>query len=548
MGSFYFLKKKNIHYAVKLLYRILKHQRIIVLCERKECNSLFLDSELNPVTILFFIAVLGFSSFHTSPNSSVELHSQEEEVVIALGSNVGDRLHNFKEALKLMRNSGINITRHACLYETAPAYVTDQPRFINSAVRAVTKLGPHELLSKLKRIEKDLGRTDGIRYGPRPIDLDILFYGKYKVSSDILTIPHERIWERPFVMAPLMDLLGSAIDSDAVAAWHSFSGHSGGLSGLWEDLGSESLIGKEGMYRVIPVASGLLDWSRRTSVMGILNVTPDSFSDGGNFLSVESAVSQVRLMISEGADMIDIGAQSTRPMASRISVEEELGRLIPILEAVVSMPEAEGKLISVDTFYSEVALEAVSKGAHLINDVSAGQLDSNMFKVMADLDVPYVAMHMRGDPSTMQNSENLKYDNVCKEISSELYSRVREAEISGIPAWRIIIDPGIGFSKKTEQNLEILFGLSDIRKEIGTRSLSISHAPMLIGPSRKRFLGEICPRPAAERDHATIAAVTAGVLGGANIVRVHNVKANLDAVKLCDAILRQKSSHMNSRL
>ncbi|KAK8473428.1 hypothetical protein PHAVU_001G131450 [Phaseolus vulgaris] len=301
------------------------------------------------------------------------------------------------------------------------------------------------------------------------------------------------------------------------------------------------------MYRVIPVANGLLDWSQRTSVMGILNVTPDSFSDGGNFLSVESAVSQVRLMISEGADMIDIGAQSTRPMASRISVEEELGRLIPILEAVVSMPEVEGKLISVDTFYSEVALEAVSNGAHLINDVSAGQLDSNMFKVMADLDVPYVAMHMRGDPSTMQNSENLKYDNVCKEISSELYSRVREAEMSGIPAWRIIIDPGIGFSKKTEHNLEILWGLPDIRKEIGTRSLSISHAPMLIGPSRKRFLGEICPRPAAERDPATIASVTAGILGGANIVRVHNVKDNLDAVNVCDAILRQKSSYMKSR-
>lgn len=107
---------------------------------------------------------MGFSSFHTASNSSVE-HSQEEEVVIALGSNVGDRLHNFKEALKLMRNSGINITRHACLYETAPAYVTDQPRFIYSAVRAVTKLGPHELLSTLKRIEKDLGRTDGMRYG-----------------------------------------------------------------------------------------------------------------------------------------------------------------------------------------------------------------------------------------------------------------------------------------------------------------------------------------------------------------------------------------------
>ncbi|KAJ1400906.1 Pterin-binding domain [Sesbania bispinosa] len=448
-----------------------------------------------------YLQVLGFSSLHTAPNSSVELHSQDEEVVIALGSNVGNRLHSFKEALKLMRQSGIHITRHACLYETAPAYVTDQPRFLNSAVRAVTKLGPHELLAALKKIEKDMGRTDGIRYGPRPIDLDILFYG-----------------------------------------------HSGGLSALWEKFGGESLIGEEGMYRVMPVADGLLDWSRRTLVMGILNLTPDSFSDGGNFQSVQSAVSQVRLMISEGADIIDIGAQSTRPMASRISVEEELGRLIPVLEAVMSMPEVEGKLISVDTFYSEVASEAVSKGAHLINDVSAGQLDTNMFKVMADLDVPYVAMHMRGDPCTMQNSENLKYDNVCKEISSELYSRVREAEMCGIPAWRIIVDPGIGFSKKTEQNLDVLTGLPDIRAEISKRSLAISHAPILIGPSRKRFLGEICSRPAAvERDPATIASVTAGVLCGANIVRVHNVKDNLDAVKLCDAILRQRSSTMKFR-
>ncbi|XP_004490212.1 folate synthesis bifunctional protein, mitochondrial [Cicer arietinum] len=495
-----------------------------------------------------YLKALGFSSLHTAPNSSIELQTQDEEVVIALGSNVGDRVHNFKEALKLMRNSGIHITRHACLYETAPAYVTDQPRFINSAVRAITKLGPHELLAALKRIEKDLGRTVGIRYGPRPIDLDILFYGKFKVRSDILTIPHERIWERPFVMAPLMDLLGTAIDSDTAASWHSFSGHSGGLSAVWEKLGGESLIGEEGMYRVMPVANGLLDWSQKTLVMGILNLTPDSFSDGGNFQSVKSAVLQARLMISEGADIIDIGAQSTRPMAPRISVEDELGRLLPVLEAVSSLPEVKGKLISVDTFYSEVASEAVRRGAHLINDVSAGKLDKNMFKVMADLDVPYVAMHMRGDPCTMQNSENLKYDNVCKDISSELYSRVREAEMAGIPAWRIIMDPGIGFSKKTEDNLEVLTGIPDIRADISERSLGISHAPILIGPSRKRFLGEICSRPSAvERDPATVASVTAGVLCGANIVRVHNVKDNLDAVKLCDAMRRQKSFPMKFR-
>jgi 2-amino-4-hydroxy-6-hydroxymethyldihydropteridine diphosphokinase/dihydropteroate synthase len=485
------------------------------------------------------IAATCFSFFHSSPETSIEVHSQEQEVVIALGSNVGDRIHNFNEALQLMKKSGINITRHGCLYETEPAYVTDQPHFLNSAVRGVTKLGPHELLRALKKIEKDMGRTDGIRYGPRPLDLDVLFYGKFSIHSDILTVPHERIWERPFVLAPLLDLMGSAVDSDTVACWHSFPKQSIGLFETWEKLGGESLIGKEGMKRVLPVGNRLWDWSQKTSVMGILNLTPDSFSDGGKFQSVETAVSQVRLMISEGADMIDIGAQSTRPMATRISDEEELERLIPVLEAVLRMPEMEEKLISVDTFYSKVASEAVSKGAHIINDVSAGQMDPDMYTVVSGLKVLYVAMHMRGDPSTMQNDENLQYDDVCGQVACELYSRVRDAELAGIPAWRIIIDPGIGFSKKTEHNLDILLGLSTIRKDLATKSFAASHAPILIGPSRKRFLGEICKRSSAvERDPATIASITAGVLGGANMVRVHNVKDNLDAVKVCDSMLK----------
>ncbi|KAL6969699.1 nicotinamide N-methyltransferase [Sarracenia purpurea var. burkii] len=480
---------------------------------------------------------------HAPLDSSVAVHAQEQEVVIALGSNVGDRLHNFNEALRLMKKAGIRITRHACLYETEPAYVTNQPLFLNSAVRGSTKLGPHELLAVLKKIEKDLGRSNGIRYGPRPIDLDILFYGKFKIYSDILTVPHERIWERPFVMAPLMDLLGSSIDSDTVACWHDLSICSGGLFESWEKLGGESLIGKDGLKRVLPIGNRIWEWSSRTSVMGILNLTPDSFSDGGKFQSVEAAVSQVRSMISDGADIIDLGAQSTRPMASRVSAEQEMDRLVPVLEAVLKLPEVEGKLLSVDTFYSEVASEAVGKGAHLINDVSGGQLDSKMLSVVAGLHVPYVAMHMRGDPSTMQNSENLHYGDVCKQVASELYMRVRDAELSSIPAWRIIIDPGIGFSKNTDQNLEILTGLSTIRAEIARKSLGMSHAPLLIGPSRKGFLGQICGQTAAiDRDPATVASVTAGVLGGANIVRVHNIRANVDAVKVCDAMLNRRSS------
>ncbi|XP_075506960.1 folate synthesis bifunctional protein, mitochondrial-like [Primulina tabacum] len=474
-------------------------------------------------------------------DNSVEVHSEEQEVVIALGSNVGDRLHNFDEALQRMRKSGIHITRHGCLYETEPAYVTDQPHFLNSAIRGMTKLVPHKLLGILKEIERDMGRVNGIRYGPRPIDLDILFYGSQRVNTDTLVIPHERIWERPFVMGPLIDLLGSDIDNDTIKSWDLFSGSPDGLFGAWEKLGGELLIGKDEMKRVLPIASKLWNWSSRTSVMGILNVTPDSFSDGGRFLSETSLVSHVRLMLSEGADIIDIGAQSTRPMATKLSPEQELDRLMPFLEIIKNLPEMEGKLISVDTFYSQVAAESVSMGAHLINDVSGGNLDSHMHNVVAALKVPYILMHMRGDPSTMQNQENLKYDNVCAEVASELYTHARDAELSGIPAWRMIIDPGIGFSKDTGQNIDILNGLPTIRSEIARRSLALSRAPMLIGPSRKRFLGEICSRPeAAQRDPATVAAITAGILSGANIVRVHNVGYNCDAVKLCDAMLHRR--------
>lgn len=450
-------------------------------------------------------------------------------------------MNNFREALRLMKRYGIHLTRHSCLYETAPVHVTDQPRFLNAAVRGVTKLPPHELLTVLKTIERDMGRTDGIRYGPRPLDLDILFYGKMRIASDKLIIPHERLWERSFVLAPLVDLLGTAVDNDTVAHWHSLALHPGGIHQAWERLGGESLVGEDGIQRVLPIGDELWDFTSRTHVMGILNLTPDSFSDGGQFQSLENAVSRVREMISEGADIIDIGAQSTRPMATRISSQEELERLLPVLEAVRGMPEMEGKLISIDTFNSEVASEAISKGADILNDVSAGALDSNMHKVVAESGVPYMAMHMRGDPCTMQNEENLQYSDVCKDVASELYTRVRDAEISGIPAWRVMIDPGIGFSKRVEHNLDVITDIPKIREEMAKRSIGVSHAPILIGPSRKRFLGDICGRPeAVDRDAATVASVTAGILGGANIIRVHNVKDNADAAKVCDAMLRRR--------
>ncbi|GAB2242771.1 hypothetical protein Droror1_Dr00019546 [Drosera rotundifolia] len=238
--------------------------------------------------------------------------------------------------------------------------------------------------------------------------------------------------------------------------------------------------------------------------MGVLNLTPDSFSDGRKYHTIDNAVAYVHQMISDGADIIDLGAQSTRPMATRISVEEELERLIPVLESSKGITTSEVKLLSVDTFYAKVAGEEVRKGAHIVNGVPAGTLDPKM-------------------PSGFRTD-----------------LRIRDAKSAGIPAWHVILDPGIGFSKNTEQNLDILMGLGKIRDELSKKSLAASRSPLLIRPSRKRFLGTICARPnAVDRDPDTVACVTTGILGGANIERVLNVTHNVDAVKLCDAMRKR---------
>ncbi|GAB2248395.1 hypothetical protein Droror1_Dr00008277 [Drosera rotundifolia] len=255
-----------------------------------------------------------------------------------------------------------------------------------------------------------MGRTYGIRYGPRLIDLDILFYEKHTVYSDDLTVPHECIWEKPFVLAPLIDLLGSSLETDTVASWHSFSKLPGGLFEAWEKLSGESLIDKDDMSRVLPVGNSLWDWSKRTAVMGVLNLTPDSFSYGRKYHTVvDNAVAHVHQMISHGTDIID-------------------------LEASKDIAGSEGKLLSANTFYAKVAVEVVRKGEHIVNDVSAGTLDPKTLSAVAGLDVPYIALHMRGDLATMQSADNLQYhDNICGQVASELNLRNRDAESTGIP-------------------------------------------------------------------------------------------------------------------
>ena len=261
-----------------------------------------------------------------------------------------------------------------------------------------------------------------------------------------------------------------------------------------------------------------------THVMGILNVTPDSFSDGGDYLDVQRAVAHAKMMIAEGATLIDIGGESSRPGASPVSTDEELARLIPVVHALADGIDG---LISVDTSKAEVAKRALEAGAHIVNDITALCGDPLMATVVAEMEAGVVLMHMKGTPRTMQHAP--EYNDVVSEIRSRLQEKVENAEAQGIAGERIIIDPGIGFGKTTEHNLEILKRLSEFRE---------LNRPILVGTSRKAFIGNILDVPVTERVEGTAATVCWAIAHGADIVRVHDVKANVRAAQMTDALYR----------
>ena len=261
--------------------------------------------------------------------------------------------------------------------------------------------------------------------------------------------------------------------------------------------------------------------------MGILNVTPDSFSDGGRFSSIETAVDQALRMVDEGADIIDIGGESTRPGANRVAAAEQISRVMPVIRALrEKIPDSIS--LSIDTTLSDVAEAAIHAGVSIINDVSAGREDHSIFQLVAEYDASIVLMHMQGTPDTMQL--NPQYDNVVEEIRCFFRQRTRLAESAGVDPYKIIIDPGIGFGKTTRHNLEIMAGLSEFI-EVGY--------PILLGASRKRFLRSSC-RDESESDliGATCATTVMGVIAGVDLFRVHDVKANRQAADLAYAIQR----------
>jgi dihydropteroate synthase len=271
----------------------------------------------------------------------------------------------------------------------------------------------------------------------------------------------------------------------------------------------------------------VLPLGERTLVMGILNVTPDSFSDKGRYFPIEAAVDRAWQMADEGADIIDIGGESTRPGSQNVSVEEELRRVIPTLEGLAKGRTNYPVPISVDTSKGEVARAALEAGASIINDISSLRKDASLGKAAAEYGAALILMHMRGEPATMQ-SIPFSTD-ILGEIEQWTGEAVARAEGCGIPADRLVLDPGIGFGKTAEQNMEILVNLN---------RLAAAGFPMLVGTSRKSFIGSILKKPASELVLGTCATVTASILFGAHIVRVHDVAEIRETADVTDVLAR----------
>ena len=267
-----------------------------------------------------------------------------------------------------------------------------------------------------------------------------------------------------------------------------------------------------------------------TLIMGILNITPDSFSDGGQFVHLDTALAHAEQMIAEGADIIDVGGESTRPGGEPISIDEEIERVVPVISALTQRTNVP---ISVDTTKSEVARAALDAGAAIVNDISALRFDFYVADAVARTGAGLVLMHSRGTPATMHRLPPVA--DIMHEVTHSLRASINMAERRGVKHESIVIDPGIGFGKSQEQNLELIAKLDQL-------IAAFPDYPLLIGTSRKSFIGRIlagdsgAPAPAEDRLHGTLATITAAILKGAHIVRVHDVKAAIETIRVAESI------------
>lgn len=466
---------------------------------------------------------------------------------IALGSNIGNRAGYLHAALDAM-SSYLTVVDTSHLYETVPMLVTEQPLFLNAVCKVTTNLSPSELLRAVKETEGALGRMKSIRYGPRVIDLDILFFDDAVIETPELTIPHMALTERDFVLAPLLDLARELRHPRL---------HMTVLE-LWKRLQMPF------PPRVMPLGERLWHWGQGTKLMGILNITPDSFSGDGISGApdpVEAALTQATEYVAAGADILDVGGYSTRPGHVDLPVVEEINRVVPVISA---LSDALDVPLSVDTFRVEVAEAALDAGAVWLNDVSgmrSGFLADEeslgehvvptqspfprppatnaMAALSARRHVPLVLMDNRaplhiGPPDAEPQTDSPRPpfeppNDIVADVRKELSVALDLARAEGVPRWHRIIDPGIGFGKTPAEHASLISRLDEFQ--------GLGY-PLLFGCSRKGFLGKMAGgAPVDDRLPATIAANVMAVERGAQIVRVHDVRENLQAIRVVDAIM-----------
>ncbi|KZV74986.1 Dihydropteroate synthase [Peniophora sp. CONT] len=554
-----------------------------------------------PLTGNLNLAPLLRSVGHTFEVTSDKMNT----VALALGSNIGDRFANIEAALQILEKwhtrfsggPGATIEFHVVdtsfMYETEPMYVTDQPKFANCAVMVRTNFGTHSLLLTLQMLESQMGRVKGKRNGPRPVDLDILLYNDEIIDtrapqsrltldnlSEQLVIPHPRMAEREFVLRPLCDMVPDWIHPVLKRP----------MKDLLADVMKTKPADEPPMARVMPfpATSGIHNppipaypqyratathWvfpakgspaPHKTRLMATLNATPDSFSDGGSHNATSSALEYASKSVAAGAAIIDVGGYSTRPGADFVSDEEETRRVVSTIEALresgdIAVSETP---ISVDTFRASVARAALEAGANCINDVyaftgpeypltkSSATMLREMRALAHEFAVPVVLMHSRGPAG--ENKDYSQYSSVLEGVARELSEKI-DAIVrgpGGVRRWLVIVDPGVGFSKTIDGNIELLRRARELTEDElpGGTLNSLRGFPQLIGASRKSFLGKILEEAdehsaykgretaASERDAATAAAVSTAVQQGAEIIRVHDVQMLGDVVRVADRL------------
>ncbi|CAF1481583.1 unnamed protein product [Adineta ricciae] len=546
--------------------------------------------DMEPITTEHFVVDSTKFNSPTLGEDSAFTRKKNHIAYIAFGSNQGNQIKNINEALYHLEKAKINVVSTSSLYISKPMYHKDQADFFNGVVKVSFKdLSPLDLFKKCKEIEYVyINRVKKFTNGPRLIDLDILLYDDIIYNTNDLIIPHKSMLERSFVLQPLCELLRFDILHPVTA--ESFHHH---LAQLLASKSNETLQESSDLLQIVPVPRLELDhdknplkfdqlkYSRPALIMGILNVTPDSFSDAGanyNASAKEIETTALRLL-DEGATILDIGGVSTRPGSIAPSEEEELRRVLPVVKIIRESENVRLStcLISIDTFRAKVAEQCLNLGADIINDNSMGLHDPEIFDIVAKYGCPYVMNHTRGTPDTMSKLNNYEPNtnkditeymvdplnpsfnvknwdpqvaNLINGISRELGLQMLKGFKRGIRKWQVILDPGIGFAKHLPQSLIVIKHASHFKKysmmvnehcddDVEHFYLSFNGLASLLAPSRKNFLGRICDEPVPrDRVMSTGAAIMACVQQNADIVRVHDVKEMKKVVKVIDAIYK----------